>query len=66
MNKIYLHREDLEQIMKFLEAFKSDLVEITSETTSGIGAIITAKINEVVLNDTVVSVEKVISDENDW
>lgn len=66
MNKIYLHREDLEQMIKFLDAFKSDQLEITSESTSGIGAIITAKITEINLNGMEVNVEKVISNENHW
>lgn len=66
MNKIYLQREDLEQMIKFLDAFKSDHLEVISDTSSGIGALITAKITEVNLNGMEVNVEKVISNENDW
>ena len=66
MNKIHLHREDLVEIRKFLDAFKSDTAEVTSENSSGIGSIITAKINEVIVNNTPVNVERIISDENDW
>lgn len=63
---IYLHREDLVEILKFLDAFKSDKVEVISDNSSGIGSIITAKINEVVINNTPVNVERIISDEKDW
>lgn len=66
MDKIYLNRDNLFQLIKFLDAFKSDAVEVTSDTRSGIGAIVIAKINNVPLNETLVNVEKVISDESDW
>lgn len=66
MNKIYLQRKDLEQLTKFLDAFKSDQVEIYSDTSSGIGAIITARITDLDINGMQVAVEKIISDESDW
>lgn len=66
MDKIYLHLKDLEQIIKFMNAFESDLVLVSSDTSSGIGPVITAKITGVDLNGMKVNVEKVIVNEHDW
>lgn len=67
-NKVYLHKDDLETLIQFLKAFPNgtDIVEITSDNSSGIGSIITAKINGIALNGMVVDVTKTIVDESSW
>jgi hypothetical protein len=66
MNRVYLHKDDLVTIMQFMDAFEESVVEITSDTSSGIGAITTARLTHVNLNGNTVNVEKIISDEKDW
>jgi predicted RNase H-like nuclease (RuvC/YqgF family) len=68
LNSIYLHKDDLETILQFLKAFPNgtDIVEVTSDNSSGIGSIITAKISGIALNGTVVDVTKTIVDESSW
>lgn len=67
MQTIYLHREDLEDIKKFLDAFPDkEVVEVNADSSSGIGTYLTATISGVTVNDNVVSVSKVISDESSW
>lgn len=67
MNSIYLHREDLKSIKDFMALFPShDTVEITSDTSSGIGAIIQAHLHGVTVTDQVVTVTKTIVDESSW
>ena len=66
MNRVYLHRDDLVTIMQFMDAFEQSVVEITSDTSSGIGASTTARLTHVNLNGNTVNVEKVISGEEDW
>ena len=67
MAKIYLHRDDLVSIQKFMEGFPdTELVELNADSSSGIGTILTATLNSVVVNKTIVSVSKTIVDESSW
>ena len=67
MNTIFLHKDDLQTIMQFVQAFPdTDTVEIKSDSSSGIGNIITATLHHVDLNGMLVSVTKNIVDETSW
>ena len=67
MNEMYLHKEDLQSMLKFLEGFPDkDIVYVTCDTSSGIGALIKASIIGVVVNNQIVTVTKDIVDENGW
>lgn len=68
-NSIYLHRDELAKIANFLDAFSTSpdtAVEITSDTSSGIGAIVSAKVHNVVIKDLAVNVELIISSVENW
>ena len=66
MNRIYLHRDDLKEILQFLDTLNANTVEVTCSNDSGIGADIKARVNEVDLHGLIVTVEKVIVSEEDW
>lgn len=67
INSIYLHKDHLQTILQFLEAFPDrNVVEVTSDTSSGIGAIIKASIIGATVNGHVVTVTKDIVDESSW
>jgi hypothetical protein len=67
MNEIYLHRDDLESILKFLNTFPDkDIVLITSDASSGIGALIKASVIGATVNGNIVTVTKDIVDESSW
>lgn len=67
MNSIYLHRDDLLDILKFMDSFKEvDIVEVTSDNSSGIGQIVEANLHHVDLNGLKVKVSKTIVDETSW
>lgn len=68
LNKVYLHKDDLETLLQFLKAFPNgtDVVEVISDNSSGIGSIVTATIRGIALNGTVVDVTKTIVDESSW
>ena len=67
MNEIYLHRDDLETILQFLDSFPDrDIVLVTSDNSSGIGSIIKASIFGATVNGNVVTVTKDIADESNW
>ena len=67
IDTIYLHRDDLQTILQFLDAFPDrDVVEVTSDTSSGIGAIIKASVIGATVNGHVVTVTKDIVDESSW
>lgn len=67
MQKIYLHRDDLVAIQEFMEAFpETEIVELNADSSSGIGTILTATLNSVLVNDNLVSVSKTIVDESSW
>lgn len=67
IDSIYLHRDDLKTILQFLDSFPDrDVVEVTSDTSSGIGAIIKASVIGSTVNGHVVTVTKDIVDESSW
>ena len=67
VNSIFLHREDLESILKFLDSFPDrDVVMVSSDSSSGIGCIIKASIIGAMVNGNVVTVTKDIVDETSW
>ena len=68
LNKVYLHRDDLETLLQFLKAFPNgtDVVEVISDNSSGIGSIVTATIKGIALNGTIVDVTKTLVDESSW
>jgi hypothetical protein len=66
MNKVYLHRDDIVTILQFMDSFDRKSVLITSDTSSGIGSILKALLEEVDLNGNTVNIEKTIADEKDW
>lgn len=64
---MYLHRDDLKEIQKFLDAFPdSDTVEVICDSSSGIGSIITATLHAVGVNGLEVNITKIIADETSW
>lgn len=64
---MYLHRDDLKEIQKFLDAFPdSDTVEVICDSSSGIGSIITATIHNADWNGLKLNVSKTIVDESSW
>lgn len=64
---IYLHRDDIQTIQQFLTAFpEAHQVEITSDISSGIGAIIDATIHGAEVNGQKVSITRNIVDETSW
>jgi hypothetical protein len=67
VNTIYLHRDDIISIQKFLDSFPDkDIVQITSDNSSGIGSIIKASVIGAMVNGNVVTVTKDIVDESSW
>lgn len=67
IDTIYLHKDDLQTILQFLESFpERDVVEVTSDTSSGIGALIKASVIGATVNGHVVTVTKDIVDESSW
>lgn len=64
---MYLHIEDLESIIDFMKKFEGvEIVEVESDSSSGIGSIITARLHHVEVNGERVTVSKIISDETSW
>ena len=67
MNSIYLHRDDLQDILNFMNRFPDvEMVEVTSDTSSGIGSITKAHLHHVDLNGLHVEITKTIVDETSW
>lgn len=67
MNSIYLHRDDLMTIIQFMDRFPgAEIVEVTSDTSSGIGAIIDAHLHHVDVHGLEVKVTKNIVNEESW
>lgn len=66
MNTVHLHRDDVETILQFIKKYPEvEYVTITSDNSSGIGAIVNASINTVINGD-VVTLVKHIVDESSW
>jgi hypothetical protein len=66
MNTLHLHRNEIKAIVNFMDVFGSDDVELSNNDSSGIGGILIARINSVVVKDIEVNVERIIADEKDW
>lgn len=67
VSSIYLHRDDLATIKQFMDAFPDcHTVEVTADTSSGIGAIVNATLHAVDVNGMRVNVTKSIVDETSW
>lgn len=63
---MYLHKDDLEDILEFMNKFDRDVVEVESDNSSGIGSITTARLHGVQINGETVTVSRVITDESSW
>lgn len=64
---MFLHRDDLESILEFMNSFPEyDTVEVQSDSSSGIGTIITAVLHHVDVNGHRVSISKEISSVENW
>jgi len=67
MDTIYLHKDDIETIKKFLDSFPDkDIVMLTSDSSSGIGAVVKAHVVGAQVNGHTVTVTKDIIDESSW
>lgn len=65
--EMYLHKEDLQSMLKFLDSFPDrDTVFVTADNSSGIGTIIKASIIGVIIQGQIVTVTKDIVDESSW
>jgi len=66
MNKISLHRDDVETILQFIKKYPEvEYVSITCDSSSGIGSIIDASIGTIINGD-IVTLTKHIVDESSW
>lgn len=64
---MYLHKEDLEDILAFMAKFpEAEIVEVEADSSSGIGTTITARLHHVEVNGERVTVSRVISDVENW
>lgn len=67
MKSLYLHKDDIQAIVQFMNAFPDcNTVELTADDSSGIGTLINAHIHHVDLNGMRVTVTKEIVDESSW
>ena len=67
LSSIFLHKDDIATLQQFLAAFpEAHNVEVTSDTSSGIGSIIKATLHHVDLNGLKVAVTKTLVDETSW
>jgi hypothetical protein len=67
LSSIYLHKDDIETLKQFLDAFpEAHTVEVTSDTSSGIGAVTKATIHHAEVNGMTVAVTKTLVDESSW
>jgi hypothetical protein len=64
--EITLHRDDLVAIKQFIEKYpESDFINISVDSSSGIGSIVKASLPTVVNGD-LVTISKTIVDESSW
>ena len=67
MSEIYLDRHDLKNILDFLNDFPDqEVVQVTADSSSGIGTVIKATIIGATVNGNIVTVTKHIVDEAGW
>jgi len=68
MNTIHLHTDDVKSIQAFIdkqEGATSEYITITSDSSSGIGSIVTVSMPAVVNGD-LVTITKTLLDESSW
>lgn len=66
MNKVAIHREDLEAIVRFAEKYPaSDYLTISVDSSSGIGSIVKISL-ATVINGDMVEITKTLVDEAGW
>jgi hypothetical protein len=66
IKEITLHREDLVAIREFIEKYPdSDFINISVDSSSGIGSIVKASL-PTVINGDLVTISKTIVDESSW
>jgi hypothetical protein len=66
MNKVSLHRDDIREILQFVEKYPdSEYLTIEVDSSSGIGSIVTVSVPAVVNGDAVI-ITKTIVDESSW
>jgi hypothetical protein len=66
MNKVSLHRDDIREILQFVEKYPdSEYLTIEVDSSSGIGSIVTVSVPAVVNGDMVI-ITKTIVDESSW
>lgn len=64
--EITLHRDDLVAIKEFIEKYpESDFINISVDSSSGIGSIVKASL-PTVINGDLVTISKTIVDESSW
>lgn len=67
MDSLYLSREDIETLRQLFEEFPDQrTVEVTSDTSSGIGAIVKATFHNVPVFGKPSSVTFTLADEGNW
>lgn len=67
MDSVYLHRDDIETLRQLFEEFPDQhTVEITSDTSSGIGAVIEATFHGVKVFGKPSKVTFTIANEENW
>jgi len=66
MNQVSLHRDDIVKILEFINKYPdSDFINITVDSSSGIGAIVSVSL-PTVINGDIVTIKKTIVDETSW
>lgn len=67
MNEIYFHRDDLNNILNFFDSFPDkETILVTSDNSSGIGAVLKAHVIGTIVHGHTVTVIKDIVDETSW
>lgn len=67
MNSVYLTREDLETLKQLFAQFPDHhTVEVTSDSSSGIGSIVEAVFHNVKIFGKEANIKFTIADEKDW
>lgn len=65
--KMYLQKDDLNDILKFMDAFPEKVtVEVTCDSSSGIGSTIHAHLHDVKLHGMNLTITKEIGDVKNW
>jgi hypothetical protein len=66
MNQIHLHRDNIQEILDFINKYPdSDYITISVDSSSGIGSIVKTSLPTQINGDHVV-IEKTLVDESSW